>query len=120
MAVCALVFIVAVWIVLHFSTKVEIKNIHSVDDPTVLDNGIAFTLFTGFIAVVILHLYLSSFKPVKVLKGTFKGPLCRYATQGIGGIAIHCLIILIIGTIIVFKQIQFAKAVRLDITAMAC
>lgn len=69
-----------------------------------------FIIITALIAGSYPALYLSSFKPVKVLKGTFKAG--RYA--GIPRKALVVLqftfsVALIIGTIIVYQQIQFAK-----------
>jgi len=71
---------------------------------------IGFTLFTGVIAGLYPALYLSSFNPIKVLKGTFKAG--RFATLPRKVLVVTQFtvsVILIIGTIIVFKQIQFAK-----------
>jgi len=72
--------------------------------------AIGFILFTGFLAGSYPALYLSSFKPIKVLKGVLK-------TSGEGGISRKFLvvlqfsfaIILIISTIIVMRQINYAQ-----------
>ena len=100
-----------VWLILPFFDEVSGKKI---DIPF---NNLsfwllcsAFALFTGIIAGSYPALYLSSFRPVKVLKGTFKaGRLAAVPRKVLVVVQFTVSVILIIGTIIVFKQIQFAK-----------
>jgi putative ABC transport system permease protein len=69
-----------------------------------------FCFLTGMIAGVYPALYLSSFKPIKVLKGTFRTN--RFAATPRKVLLVFQFsvsIILIIGTIVVYQQIQFAK-----------
>jgi len=80
------------------------------DKPLFWVAGIGFTIFTGIIAGSYPAFYLSSFKPVKVLKGTFKaGPLAAIPRKVLVVVQFTVSIVLIIATIVVFKQIEFAE-----------
>ncbi|MFL5739883.1 MAG: ABC transporter permease [Flavisolibacter sp.] len=71
---------------------------------------LAFTFITGLISGSYPALYLSRFEPIKVLKGTFRvGRLASLPRKVLVVIQFTFSIALIIGTVIVFKQIQFAK-----------
>jgi putative ABC transport system permease protein len=80
------------------------------DKPLFWVAGIGFTIFTGIIAGSYPAFYLSSFKPVKVLKGTFKaGSLAAIPRKVLVVVQFTVSIVLIIATIVVFKQIEFAE-----------
>jgi len=80
------------------------------DKPLFWAAGILFTLFTGVIAGSYPALYLSSFRPQKVLKGAFKtGRYAAVPRKVLVVMQFSVSVILIIGTIVVFKQVQYAK-----------
>ena len=71
---------------------------------------LAFTLFTGFISGSYPAFYLSGFDPIKVLKGTFRaGRFAALPRKILVVIQFSISIALIIGTIIVYRQIQYAR-----------
>jgi len=80
------------------------------DKPLFWAAGLLFTLFTGIIAGSYPALYLSSFKPQKVLKGAFRAG--RYAAIPRKTLVVtqfSVSVVFFIGNIVVFKQVQYAK-----------
>ncbi len=73
--------------------------------------GIAFIIITALIAGSYPAVYLSSFRPVKVLKGTLKaGHAATLPRKVLVATQFTVSVALIIGTIIVYQQVQFAKS----------
>ena len=72
--------------------------------------GLLFLFFTGLLAGSYPALYLSSFRPVRVLKGVFKtGKFAAVPRRILVVIQFSVSVILIIGTIAVFHQIQYVR-----------
>jgi ABC-type antimicrobial peptide transport system permease subunit len=103
--------VLAVFLLLPFFNDLVDKHLSlDISQPLFWGAAIVLILFTGIVAGSYPALYLSSFNPVKVLKGTFlsgkKSALPRHILV-VGQFAIS--ILLISATIIIYQQIQHIK-----------
>ena len=80
------------------------------DEPLFWVAGFGFAFIIGLIAGSYPAFYLSSFNPVKVLKGSFRvGRLAAVPRKVLVVLQFTVSVSLIIGTIIVYRQIQFTR-----------
>jgi ABC-type antimicrobial peptide transport system permease subunit len=100
-----------VQLILPFFNQVSDKQVDILwTEPVFWLLGLAFILLTGIIAGSYPAFYLSSFQAARVLKGAMRAG--RYASlprKMLVVLQFTVSVTLIVGTIIVFKQIQFAK-----------
>jgi putative ABC transport system permease protein len=111
-AFCAFLFsLLLVLLILPFFNTVADKKILILwTSPVFWLAGIGFAIITGLIAGLYPALFLSSFQPVKVLKGTFRvGRNASLPRKVLVVMQFSISIILIIGTMVVYKQINHAK-----------
>jgi ABC-type antimicrobial peptide transport system permease subunit len=106
-----LLSLVLVLVALPFFNDVADKKLALLwSNPVFWLLGIGVCIITGLIAGSYPALYLSSFQPVKVLKGTFRaGRFAAIPRKVLVVLQFSVSVILIIGTMVVYKQIQHAK-----------
>ncbi len=73
-------------------------------------SSLGFVIFTSVLAGSYPAFFLSSFNPIQTLKGTFRtGKLASVPRKVLVVFQFSISVVLVIGTIIVYQQIQFAK-----------
>ena len=80
------------------------------NNPLFWISGLGFSFFTGLLAGSYPAIYLSSFRAVKVLKGFVNTGKASAAPRKILVILQFAVsVVMVIGTIVVYRQVQFAK-----------
>jgi hypothetical protein len=103
--------VVLVWMVLPAFNALSGKEMVMLwDKPMFWVLGVGFTGLVGLIAGSYPAFYLSAFRPVKVLKGVFKaGRFAAMPRRILVVLQFTVSVVLIIGTVVVFRQIQYGK-----------
>ena len=94
-----------------FNTLIEKSLLINYANPVLWISLIGFILFTGLLAGSYPAFFLSSFKPVKVLKGSFKGTQNLFNPRKILVVLqFSVAIVLVVSTLVIYKQIQFVQS----------
>jgi ABC-type antimicrobial peptide transport system permease subunit len=114
MLISSLAFVLAlliVWIALPYFNKLTDKAMSlQITSPLFWGIMIAFTVVTGLLAGSYPAFYLSSFNPVRVLKGNLKeGKSSSLPRKILVVVQFASSVILMIGTTIIYQQIQHGK-----------
>ncbi len=107
----SLLSLLFVQVALPFFNELADKNIAVPwSDSWFLPTLVLYTVFTGLLAGSYPALYLSSFQPITVLKGMVRvGRSANIPRKALVVSQFTISSLLIIGTVIVYQQIQFAK-----------
>ena len=94
-----------------FNTLIEKSLSINYANPVLWISLIGFILFTGLLAGSYPAFFLSSFKPVKVLKGSFKGTQNLFNPRKILVVLqFSVAIVLVVSTLVIYQQIQFVQS----------
>ncbi|MEJ0101492.1 MAG: ABC transporter permease [Bacteroidota bacterium] len=100
-----------------FNTLVRKQLSLNLGNPLHIVSLLAITLVCGLVAGSYPSLYLSSFNPVSVLKGLkIKTGSASFIRKGLVVLQFSISIVLIVGTIIIYQQIQHVKSRNLGFT----
>jgi ABC-type antimicrobial peptide transport system permease subunit len=93
-----------------FNELAEKQLTFPISQPVFWLISFVFILLTGLLSSLYPAFYLSSFQPVKVLKGTLRlGRLASMPRKVLVVIQFTVSIVLIIGTMVVYRQIEYAR-----------
>ena len=93
----------------YFNIQADKRMVVPWDMPVFWLLALGFTFSTGLISGSYPAFYLSAFKPVKILKGVFTAGRGALPRKVLVVVQFTVSITLIIGTLIVFRQVQHAK-----------
>ncbi len=114
MLIASLSFLLALLLVFlalpYFNKLTEKEMTLQISSPLFWGIMIAFTVITGLMAGSYPAFYLSSFNPVRVLKGHLKaGRGSSLPRKILVVVQFACSVILMIATVVIYKQIQYGK-----------
>ena len=106
-----LLSVLAVYALLPLFNGMVEKQLHlDLTDPKFLLLGFSMVLLTGLVAGSYPALYLSSFNPIKVLKGTFlPGRAAAMPRKVLVVLQFGISVLLISSTILIYQQVQHVK-----------
>ena len=112
-----LVALALVILLLPFFNQLTEKNVSlHIGDPSLIITLLLLTLITGFIAGSYPALFLSSLKPISVLKGSLKFKNAdKIFRKGLVVFQFTLSILLIICTIVVYKQMNYVQEKNLGL-----
>lgn len=109
-----LIAIVFVQFLLPLFNNLTAKSIHLSDKPILIFWIVGLTLFTGIAAGIYPAFYLSSFKPVNILKGKITNSFSAVAIRkGLVVFQFTISVCLVLAAIVIWKQLDYLKNEKL-------
>lgn len=110
----ALLAIGMVWLLLSQFNALTDKQIMLTFDQSLVSTIAGIILITGLVAGSYPALYLSGFKPVEILKGKIRSSVGElWARKGLVVFQFALSVTLIVGVVVVYKQIEFVQNTNL-------
>lgn len=110
---CLLALVLAIafaWFFLPVFNQLTQKDLHAFSSPELIIWIAGLTLFTGLLSGLYPAFYLSSFKPVSVLKGRILNSFSAVAIRkGLVIFQFTISICLVLGAIVIWQQLDFLK-----------